>query len=219
MYEAFEKQPQAKKDLILQIAMEEFSRNGYEKTSTDIITSRAGISKGLLFHYFKSKKNLYLYLVAHSVSLLTEKTIATLSELQSDDFFERIQEAAHLKQKITAQYKQETQFAADALFQPPKAVMLEIEELMKKHNETYNQEFIQSCLYPKELIAEERLRPGISKEKVVQMTAFVVEQLSAKYQALQKSGHDGFLEEPDALMQELDDYLDIVKHGVYRLEC
>lgn len=56
MYEAFEKQPQAKKDLILKVAIEEFVKNGYEKASTDIITSRAGISKGILFHYFKSKK-------------------------------------------------------------------------------------------------------------------------------------------------------------------
>ncbi|WP_369818761.1 TetR/AcrR family transcriptional regulator [Anoxybacillus sp. B7M1] len=27
-------------------------KNGYEKASTDVITRRAGISKGLLFHYF-----------------------------------------------------------------------------------------------------------------------------------------------------------------------
>ncbi|ANB57099.1 bacterial regulatory s, tetR family protein [Anoxybacillus sp. B7M1] len=52
MYSAFEKQPQEKRALIIKVAIEEFVKNGYEKASTDVITRRAGISKGLLFHYF-----------------------------------------------------------------------------------------------------------------------------------------------------------------------
>ncbi|HEY9577517.1 MAG TPA: TetR/AcrR family transcriptional regulator [Pseudobacillus sp.] len=218
MYEAFEKQPQAKKDLILQVAIEEFVKNGYEKTSTDIITSRAGISKGILFYYFKSKKNLYLYLASYVIDLLTKKTIEALADVQTTDFFERIKEAVWLKQKATAPYKQETQFITDVLLHPPKAVMPEIEDLLKRQHETYGAEFTQSRLYPKELIIEEKLRTGMSKERVIQMTAFVVEQLSAKYQALQKSKQYDFFEDPGPLMKELDDYLDIVKHGVYKPE-
>ncbi|KMY55367.1 TetR family transcriptional regulator [Bacillus sp. FJAT-27231] len=218
MYEAFEKQPQAKKDLILQVAIEEFVKNGYEKTSTDIITSRAGISKGILFHYFKSKKNLYVYLASYVIDLITKKTIESLDDVRSNDFFERIKEAVWLKQEVTAPYKQEMQFITDVLLQPPKTVKLEVEDLLRRKHEAYGIAFIKSRLYPKELIDESRLRPGVTKERVIQMTAFIVEQLSAKYQTLQKNKQYNFFEDPELLMSELDAYLDIVKHGVYKPE-
>ncbi|MEK4028100.1 MULTISPECIES: TetR/AcrR family transcriptional regulator [Bacillaceae] len=218
MYEAFEKQPQAKKDLILKVAIEEFVKNGYEKASTDIITSRAGISKGILFHYFKSKKNLYVYLASHVIDLTTKKTVESLDDIRSDDFFERIKEAVWLKQEVTAPYKQEMQFITDVLLHPPKVVKSEIEDLLRRKHETYGIALMQSRLYPKELIDESRLRPGVSKERVIQMTAFIVEQLSAKYQTLQKNKQYNFFENPELLMSELDAYLDIVKHGVYKAE-
>lgn len=218
MYEAFEKQPQAKKDLILKVAIEEFVNNGYEKASTDIITSRAGISKGILFHYFKSKKNLYLYLASYIIDLITKKTVESLDDVQSTDFFERIKEAVWLQQKATAPYRQEMQFIADVLLYPPKAVKPEIEDLWIRQYETYGAEFMQGRLYPEELIDESKLRPGMSKARVIQMTAFIVEQLSAKYQTLQKNKQYDFLEGPEPLMSELEDYLDIVKHGVYKSE-
>ena len=44
---------------ILRVATEEFATNGFYKTKTDTIAEKAGVSKGLIFHYFKSKKNLY----------------------------------------------------------------------------------------------------------------------------------------------------------------
>lgn len=61
--EAFKKLSEEKQELILKVCIEEFAKNGYDHTSTDVLTSKAGISKGILFHYFKSKKNLYLYIV------------------------------------------------------------------------------------------------------------------------------------------------------------
>lgn len=47
---AFYKLPEEKRNLIINISIEEFANNGYDNTSTDIITSRADISKGILFH-------------------------------------------------------------------------------------------------------------------------------------------------------------------------
>ncbi|WP_231563577.1 TetR/AcrR family transcriptional regulator [Anoxybacillus sp. KU2-6(11)] len=58
----FERQPEEKKKLIIRVAIEEFAEHGYDKASTDVMTSRVGISKGLLFHYFKSKK-IYMYML------------------------------------------------------------------------------------------------------------------------------------------------------------
>lgn len=65
MYETFEKLPDGKKEQIIQVCIEEFIENGYQNASTNTIVKRLGISKGVLFLYFKNKKNLYLYLVEH----------------------------------------------------------------------------------------------------------------------------------------------------------
>lgn len=55
---------------ILRVATEEFATNGFYKTKTDIIAEKAGVSKGLIFHYFKSKKNLYSEVVFASIKEL-----------------------------------------------------------------------------------------------------------------------------------------------------
>ncbi|EZP77250.1 TetR family transcriptional regulator [Parageobacillus genomosp. 1] len=218
MYSAFEKQPQEKKDLIIKVAIEEFVKNGYEKTSTDVITSRAGISKGILFHYFKSKKNLYLYLVNYVKDLLTEKTMKALREIKSDDFFERIKEIVLTKQKVTALYLQETQFIMDAFTNPPAAVKEEMEEIIKKHYETYQGDFLLEHVYIKDLIQTEKLREDISVDTVIRMTMLIAEQLSNKYLALYKNKQIDIINSTESMIRELNDYLKIVKYGIYKSE-
>ena len=41
---------------IIDAAMNEFIRSGYERASTNVIVKEAGISKGSLFNYFTNKK-------------------------------------------------------------------------------------------------------------------------------------------------------------------
>lgn len=48
---------------ILNAAMEEFSGKGYEGASLNTICSEKGISKGIIYHYFKDKNKLYLLCV------------------------------------------------------------------------------------------------------------------------------------------------------------
>lgn len=49
-----------RKDRILEAALNEFASKGYYKASTNVIVKEANVSKGLLFHYFKSKKELFI---------------------------------------------------------------------------------------------------------------------------------------------------------------
>ncbi|GMB08112.1 TetR family transcriptional regulator [Thermolongibacillus altinsuensis] len=193
-------------------------KNGYEKTSTDVITRRAGISKGILFHYFKSKKNLYLYLVNYVLDLLTEKTMEAFRKIQSDDYFERIKEIALLKQKLAVQYLQESQFISDALVNPPVAVKKEMEEIIKKYYETYQGDFLLEHVYIKDLIQTEKLRDDISVDTVVNMTMLIVDQLSNKYWALYKNKQIDIMNSMESSIRELDDYLKIVKYGIYKPE-
>jgi len=48
------------KEKILDSCFDVFVKNGYTKTTTVMLAEAAGISKGLLFHHFKSKKKTYI---------------------------------------------------------------------------------------------------------------------------------------------------------------
>ncbi|MFA9466450.1 MAG: TetR/AcrR family transcriptional regulator [Velocimicrobium sp.] len=94
-----------RKRQILIISLEQFIKKGYYGTSTREIAQIAGISSGLMFHYFDSKENLYHSLVeigtekmmfdmkkAGENPKLYLKTVVEmiLEQLQSNDFFAKM---------------------------------------------------------------------------------------------------------------------------------
>ena len=63
----------ARKNRILEAALTEFSDKGYKKASTNTIVREAKVSKGLLFHYFISKKELYIYIYNFALETITNE--------------------------------------------------------------------------------------------------------------------------------------------------
>lgn len=51
------------KEEILDSCLSVFAEHGYDKTSTVMLAEASGISRALIFHHFKSKKDLYLSLL------------------------------------------------------------------------------------------------------------------------------------------------------------
>jgi AcrR family transcriptional regulator len=64
----FESLPIEKQNRILDAASEVFAKYGYYQAPTDLISQSAGISKGSLFYYFTSKKQLFLYLLDYAIT-------------------------------------------------------------------------------------------------------------------------------------------------------
>jgi AcrR family transcriptional regulator len=58
----------ARRERVLQAAMEEFGRNGYSGGSLNVVAREAGVAKGSLFQYFHDKSDLFAY-VAEQTSL------------------------------------------------------------------------------------------------------------------------------------------------------
>ncbi len=76
---------------IINAAIKEFAQKGYKNASTNEIIREAGISKGLLFHYFRNKKSLYLFLYDHSVEILTKEFYGQICFCH-EEFFETIRQ-------------------------------------------------------------------------------------------------------------------------------
>ena len=68
--------PEARMPLILGAALEEFSERGYAGARMAAVAARAGIAKGLIYHYFPSK----LALFQAAVRAFTEGTFAEAEE-------------------------------------------------------------------------------------------------------------------------------------------
>lgn len=82
--------------MILDAALAEFAEYGYERASTNRIVEKAGIGKGMLFHYFKSKRQLFHYLVDYGIRYMMDEYIQWL-DADETDFIERYKNAAQAK--------------------------------------------------------------------------------------------------------------------------
>lgn len=92
-----------KKERIINSALKEFSVNTFQKASTNTIVEEAGISKGLLFHYFGNKETLYNYLEYVAFKIVTERIVDEL-DWQQKDIFLRLKELSLIKFKVFQQY-------------------------------------------------------------------------------------------------------------------
>lgn len=79
-----EEQKSERRAQILTIALDQFVTKGFYGTSTREIARMAGISSGLLFHYFDSKESLYEELVrigCKKIEMDTDSIVATPLQL------------------------------------------------------------------------------------------------------------------------------------------
>ena len=75
-----------KQDRMINAALKVFALHGYRHASTDDIVKEAGISKGLLFHYFGSKLGCYTFVYDYSVRYMTLEMKSTVDSKESDLF-------------------------------------------------------------------------------------------------------------------------------------
>ena len=86
MNEKFFDLKKEKQDRMINAALKLFAENGYRRASTDDMVKEAGISKGLLFHYFGSKLGLYEFVYDYSVKFLTMELSSVLHQEETDFF-------------------------------------------------------------------------------------------------------------------------------------
>jgi AcrR family transcriptional regulator len=65
---------------LLELGLQLFSDHSYDELGIDDIAKAAGISKGLLYHYFPSKRDYYVEVVRRAAGQLIERTDGASSE-------------------------------------------------------------------------------------------------------------------------------------------
>lgn len=130
-----------KRDRIINAAIEEFASVPYEKASTNNIVKNAGISKGLLFHYFSSKKELFEALIRFVMHTLRNAIVEKIN-WEERDLFERLKQATIVKLEVSRVYPHTFEFMKnivaykkagnfESLFEMYKGYGLDLEQMYK----------------------------------------------------------------------------------------
>ena len=101
--EKFKELSEEKQLPIIEAALKCFGKHGYKKASMGDIAQNSGVSKPMLFHYFGTKRDLYLYFSEYVRSVMIEAY--KRNEINAyDDLFERILVASRMKMGILEKY-------------------------------------------------------------------------------------------------------------------
>lgn len=208
MFESFENLSEEKRNRIIDVCIEEFAEHGYKKGSTNEITKKAGISKGILFHYFKNKKNLYLYIVDHVMNNFSKTLFNQIENMNSDDIFNVIKNVTLMKMKVFSQSPIVYEFMVNAFLSPPEEIE---EDIKNRYFQIYNESF--RILIQK--LDTTNLKKDINEKKAIELLFIALDAIANKYIKEYKGREKDIIEEADKIIKEFDQYMYILKWGFY----
>ncbi|MDY4105568.1 MAG: TetR/AcrR family transcriptional regulator [Oscillospiraceae bacterium] len=130
MNEKFFSLPEEKQRAILNAGYRVFSRNSYKKSPVSEIADAAGISKSLLFHYFRNKKELYLYLW-DTAARTTLEYLAAYQTYEQPDVFATMRRGLQAKTAIMRRWPDMGAFTIKAYYEKDPEVYTEIQESVR----------------------------------------------------------------------------------------
>lgn len=116
MNEKFYSLPEEKQEKIINAGFRVFSQNSYKKSPMNEIADCAGISKSLLFHYFRNKRELYLFLWDKACTI-TMEYLDKYGCYEPSDLFEMMQRGMKAKIQIMKKYRSMTSFVIKAFYE------------------------------------------------------------------------------------------------------
>lgn len=129
MNEKFFSLPEEKQLAIINGGYRVFSQNSYKKSPVSEIAAEAGISKSLLFHYFKNKRELYLFLIKNAADT-TYKYLYEFGCSEEDDFFEIMHRGLKAKVALMKKYPALTFFTLKAYYETDPEICGDIQKII-----------------------------------------------------------------------------------------
>lgn len=138
--EKFLSLPLEKQNTIIDAALICFGTNGYKKASVSDIATAAGISKAMVFHYFGTKKALYLYLIDLCGNTLMNE-VNSKFDASVTDFFDRIKLAADIEISVMKQHPGIISFISSVFYEIDEEVKTDIKAILPK-GEDFRSKFV-----------------------------------------------------------------------------
>jgi len=208
-YEKFHSIEEEKRERILNAAMTEFL-NGFKKASTDNIVREAGISKGLLFHYFGTKENLYNFLVDNAVNIVQTEFIDLINTHQPD-ILDSIWQLSLLKLELSQRYPTIFEFLTRVYVDDKDCPA---KEHLKKFHQIQGKIIADVYAHCDKTL----FRDDIPPEKAIEIIMWAVNGFS--HSKVDQAGHDNIssvIKNYDAFLEEFKEHLSILRKCFYKM--
>ncbi len=197
-----------KRNRIINAAIEEFSLYPYEKASTNNIVKNAGISKGLLFHYFGNKNDMYESLISFVLNKLFDDITSQIA-WEERDIFERIKALIIVKIKMSKMYPNMFNFILKVLSEKNTNTIEDVTSMYEKYG--VNLQNLLSDVYTKN-IDFSLFRELQLVDKSINIIRWTMERYAEE--SILKIDDMGNLYY-DKISAELDEYISILKKTFY----
>ncbi|MDP4093148.1 MAG: helix-turn-helix domain-containing protein [Bacillota bacterium] len=195
-----------KKERILNAAMKEFAQKGFDNASTNEMVKEANISKGLLFHYFGSKKELFMFLFNYSVELFSNEFYGKI-DMNERDIFELTKQSKIIKLGLINKYPGIFEFMQSAVTEASAKVKDEMDSMKNELvSAGFNKVF--------ENIDTSKFRDSIDASKVLKVIEWTFEGMLE--QELRKARFLNKKVEVEKLYDKADEYIEFFKICFYK---
>lgn len=158
------------KEKIINAALEEFSQNGYQAASTNVICKKAKVSKGLIYHYYGSKENIYLAVIRYFIDRFKENITISIEDSNKKGI-DYISEYFNAKFKFYGENPQYSKLILNLLLNNK----VEGAKVLVNEFEEYNN----SILY--EIIKNIDFNPKFNREKAFELIVMIGSKLEEKH--------------------------------------
>ena len=209
--EKFEKLHENKKNRIIEAAMNEFIKEGFNGASTNTIVKNAEISKGALFNYFENKENLYLYLIKENLNKLLENFQDRKELPKSLEFFEGLELFINANINFFTAHPNTFKFLANAITSAPP----HIRETVLKAKRDLQGSVIKYIISNS---SKEIFRDALQIERIENIILILLDSLSNKYIEKYNGNIELLISSTEERKKEIIEYIDLIKYGILKRE-
>lgn len=196
-----------RRDAIINAAIKEFALKGFDEASTNVIAKESGISKGLMFHYINSKKDLFLFLYDYCSDRI-DKEYFDLMNFDEMDIFERLRQSYLLQLELLQKHPWIFEFNKMTAVTKSEEINKELEERLNK-----KQSLCYETLFEK--IDESKFREDLDLERCKQLIFWA--NIGFTDQILEDIRNSKIKElNYDRIVEKLDGYLGELKKLFYK---
>ncbi len=202
-----------KKNMIIKNSLLEFSSKGYQDANTDNIIKACGISKGSLFHYFGSKKNLYLHLISHSLNIFD--AAAKGNTCEGNSFYDILFIGLESKLALYQSHPLEIALLTMAAKEQSSEVYEDKNKLLRQSFEKTQMASLSTLRYA---FSQLQLKVNCDPSLTFKGLLLYIEALRSKYLEEYRHKPMDFYQDKEAIKLEIQRYVDLLFNGILREE-
>lgn len=194
------------KEQILDVCVGVFAQYGYEKTSTVMLAEAAGISRSLIFHHFKSKKELYLSLLERCFEK-AKGIINVKTQLENLDFFEAREKVSIIKFEFNKKNPEIYKVLKEAALTIP-------DELREEIEQKYGAFITEKDSLWERLFEKVPLREGVDRRQAFELIMLTMDYFDKKYTLVLTDVSKWDENYVQSYLKERNSFLAMIRYGI-----